>query len=140
MAADTFPCEILLPSKEVISLDVSEVVLPAHDGERGILPRHGDFVGLLGTGALKFVHQGDDYWMMVSSGSYFVRQGKLTVLAELAEPADEIDLDAAREELKRLEPLLGRSNRHEPSFAKVLVDYARTKARLDVCRRTEALH
>lgn len=138
--ADSFRCEILLPSKEVVALDVTEVVLPAYDGERGILAHHGDFAGLLGTGTLKFVHQGNDYWMMVGSGAYMVRDGKLTVLAEIAELGESINVDDARSELKRLEPLLAKSNRFEPSFQQLSTEYDRVKARLDVCRRTEALH
>lgn len=137
--ADTFNVEILTPKKKLLSEEVSEVVLPAYDGERGILANHEDFIGLLGTGPLKLLKDGNDYWCMVSSGVYEIKGGKLSIIAEVGEKAEEVNgienMSAKKSELEeKLEKLSldqGLGERKE---------LAQIKARLEVHRRTELVN
>ena len=138
--AETFPCEVLLPGRQLFAADVSEVVLPAHDGERGILASHGDFVGLLGTGAMKVVAKGNDYWIAVCSGVFYIRGGKLTVLPFEAVQAQDVNAESAREQLAQLEPKFAGASRFAPDFSKLEGEVLKNKALLEVARRTEAVH
>ena len=132
-----FGLEILTPARRVFSSDVSEVLLPAYDGETGILPEHGDFVGVLGTGPLKLVQDGDDFWFMVSTGIYQVQSGKLTVFADQAESASEVDIESAQKEVEMLERVLGDSDSFSPEkFEEQKKAFDRAKARVEVHRRT----
>jgi F-type H+-transporting ATPase subunit epsilon len=138
--AETFSCEVLLPGRQLFSADVSEVVLPSHDGERGILAHHGDLVGLLGTGAMKIVTKGNDYWTAVCAGVYYVRNGKLTVLPFDAVQAGDVNVESAREQLTQLEPKYTGCSRFAPEFQKLESEVLKNKALLEVARRTEAVH
>jgi len=139
MAAE-FDLQILTPARELFNEKVSEVVLPSFDGERGVLAGHEDFVGLLGTGALKLVQNGKDYWFMVSSGLYQVDGGVVSVLAETAALAEEIDYERAGQDATELEPkLLGKDTQDE-EFVQVKLEYERAKAKADVYRRTNLVN
>lgn len=136
-----FSFEILTPSRKVYGADVTEVLLPAHDGEAGILPDHGDFVGVLGTGALKIVENGDDYWYMVSSGIYEVKDGAVTVFADIAESAREVDVDASSAQVKELEKKFSDTAQFSPDeYPAQKLAYDRAKARLEVHRRTDLVN
>ena len=131
---DKFSFEILSPTKKVLSVMASEVVLPAYDGEVGVLPEHADFVGLLGSGPLKYVKDGNDHWILVSIGTYQVRDGKLTVAAETVEEPKDIDVDAARKELAELEKSLMVISPDKLEEAQI--ELQKAKGRLEVHRRT----
>ena len=87
----SYQFEILTPGKKLINVEVSEVIFHAYDGERGVLPNHENFIGRLGTGALKLVREKQDYWYMISGGVYEVKNGNLTLFAVQAESVDQID-------------------------------------------------
>ena len=137
-----FNVEILTPSQTIFSGEATEVVLPAYDGEVGVLAGHADFIGLLGTGALKIVTDGNDYWYLLSSGAYQVKSGKLTILAELGEkPEKTIDLDTLTARMKDLEAELADPKTFSADdYPRVKLEYDRTKARIDIHRRTEILN
>ena len=138
--AKEFELEILTPLCELVKTSVSEVVVPSHDGERGILANHEDFVGLLGTGALKMVENGDDYWFMVSSGVLEVSGGKVKVLAEVGEEASQIDPDQERARAGELEKRVGTLNLHDAKSKAVQREFLQAKARIEVHRRTQLVN
>jgi ATP synthase F1 epsilon subunit len=136
-----FSLEILTPGRELLTCQVTEVVLPAFDGERGILANHEDFIGLLGTGPVKIVRGGDDYWFMVSSGVYQVKGGGVTLFAELAETAAEVEPEAAEDKVKELERIFANTAEFDPEQYPVQkLAYDRNAARLEIHRRTERVH
>ena len=137
-----FDVQILTPSKALFRGKATEVVLPSYDGEVGVLEGHADFVGLLGTGALKMVTGGNDHWYMLSSGVYQVEDGKLTILAEQGEtPQPGIDIAVLSQELKVLSEKLADFKSFTPEeYPKWKVEHDRIKARIDIHRRTEIVN
>ena len=135
-----FNLEILTPGKPLLKTTVSEVVLPAFDGEMGVLPGHEDFIGILGTGALKLVKDGDDYWFMVSSGVFEIKKGNLVLLAEFGEDGKNINDKLALIKVKELEPLISNKSLFSDDFAHIKSELDRAKARLEVHRRTELVN
>jgi len=138
--AQEFKVKVLTPQKELVDAEVSEILLPAYDGEVGILGGHENFVGLLGTGVLKLVRQGNDYWFMISSGVFEVDRGNVTVLAEVGEDAKSVQASAADNEAKELETALAGKNLLDPEIQTKHIALARAKARLEAHRRTELLN
>lgn len=134
-----FDIEILTPSKKLFASHGQEVVLPAYDGEVGVLPGHADFVGKLGTGALKVVVKGDDFWFAVSGGVWQVNNGKLAVFAVLGEDARHVDADGAKEKIAQLEKAeaAAKSPEEQKSLA---AEIQRQKALLEVHRRTSVVN
>lgn len=139
--ATEFQIEILTPGREVLKASISEAVLPAFDGERGILARHDNFIGLLGTGALKIVRDGDDYWFMISGGIYEVRDGTLTLFAETAETATEVEYESAKSDIEGFEKKYSDfSNYDAVAYQKELPGHERNMARVEVHKRTELVN
>lgn len=137
-----FDVQILTPSQKLFAGEATEVVLPAYDGEVGVLAGHADFVGVLGTGPLKIVTEGNDYWFMLSSGVYQIASGKLTILAELGEaPRADVDMKSLGESVKELETKLADFKSFSPEEYPVRkAEYERMKARMEIHRRTELVN
>lgn len=135
-----FSLKILTPGRKLIEASVSEAVLPAFDGEVGVLAGHQDFVGLLGTGVLKVVQHNDDYWFMVSSGVFRVTGGSLTVLAEVGEPAGEVDIEQVRDQLRGLEGQITALTTSDNKHLSVKLELDRARARVEAHRRTSVLN
>jgi F-type H+-transporting ATPase subunit epsilon len=141
MAQEAFHLSIVLPTKKVFEGEVSEVILPAFDGETGILPKHENFIGVLGAGALKYVHQGKDFWLAVSSGIFKVVDGKLSVVAEYVVKGEEIkEIEDAPGLIKSLEDKLAKGSSFDGDAAAVQTELQQTRAKLEVYRRTHLLN
>jgi len=137
-----FNVQILTPSSTLFSGKATEVVLPAFDGEVGILAGHGDFVGLLGTGSLKIVSGGNDDWFILSSGAYRVSSGELTIMAEKGEMPDKnADLATLSARMNELEKRLGDFKSFTPEeFPELKREYDEIRAKLEVHRRTQLVN
>jgi F-type H+-transporting ATPase subunit epsilon len=87
---------VITPNRAVVDQQVSALVVPAFDGEWGVLPGHAAMVGLLGTGALRLT-AGDGRQRLVAlrGGFVQVKDDRVTVLtpeAVLSEEASEKNL------------------------------------------------
>ncbi len=88
--------EIVTPEKRVLDTDVDSVSVPTASGEVGILPSHAPLVSAIKPGILSYTVKGATDKLAVSGGFLEVNANKVAVLADSAETADEIDIDAAR--------------------------------------------
>jgi F-type H+-transporting ATPase subunit epsilon len=140
MASNEFTLEVLSPAKQYTRATVSEVVLPAFDGEIGVLANHEDFIGLLGTGPLKYVSHGNDHWLLVSSGIFTIKDGELSIVAEVVEEASDIRVDETKRRLQELEPAVSSKSSYSAEHQKLTTEYDRLKARLEVFRRTNVVN
>jgi len=136
--AESFEVKILTPSKALLETKATEVLLPSLEGECGVLAGHKDFIGVLATGVLKIVENGNDYWFMVSSGAFEVSNGALTVLADVGEDAKSVDIEEAREAARNLEGEVEGKSLDETKDARLELE--RAKARMEAYRRTELLN
>jgi F-type H+-transporting ATPase subunit epsilon len=99
--ADSFELEIATPERQLVREDATEAQIPGKDGFLGILPGHAPLLGLLGIGALSYVSGGRTRYMAIHGGFLEVLPDHVRVLADLAERADEIDLQRAKRALDR---------------------------------------
>lgn len=88
--------EIVTPEKRVLDTEVDSVTVPTASGEVGILPSHAPLVSAIKPGVLAYTVKGSTDKLAVSGGFLEVNADKVAVLADTAETADEIDIDAAR--------------------------------------------
>lgn len=99
-------CEVVSVERIVYSDDVDMVIAPGIEGEMGILPRHAPLMTALKVGELVIKKAGQpDLHMAIGGGFIEVRPDRVTVLADTAEHAEEIDIaraEAARERAERL--------------------------------------
>ncbi|MCH7477099.1 MAG: F0F1 ATP synthase subunit epsilon [SAR324 cluster bacterium] len=99
--ADRISLEIITPERQVFAAEVDWVTLPGSDGEMTILPEHVPIVTSLDSGVLFYDQDGQVSRMAVHYGYAQLQGNTLTVLPNLVERAEEIDLDRAREAEQR---------------------------------------
>jgi F-type H+-transporting ATPase subunit epsilon len=97
---DTLHVEVLTAERGLYSGEAEIVDAPGSEGQLGILPRHAPLLTLLGAGALRIKLRGAEEILFVSGGFLEVSNNRVTVLADTAEHADEID-QARAEEARR---------------------------------------
>ncbi|WP_243544416.1 F0F1 ATP synthase subunit epsilon [Pseudodesulfovibrio tunisiensis] len=120
--AKTLNLEIVTPDRKVLSEEVEYVGAPGVLGEFGILPNHVPFLSALGIGNLHYKQDGKAHFVFVAGGFAEVNHNKVTVLAEVAEMATEIDIDRATKARERAES--------RAQQAKEKLDHARNQAAL----------
>ena len=126
--------EIVTAERVVYSEDVDMVVAPGLEGALGILPRHAPLMSVLGIGELRITQGGQETGLAIGGGFLEVLNDRVTVLADSAERADEIDEARAEEAARRAEQLL--ANRGQVESAAVLEsNLRREQVRLRVSRR-----
>jgi len=99
MAADSLQLEVVTLEREVIRDAASEVQLPGAAGFLGVLPGHTPLLTEVGTGVLSYRKGGQTYYAAVSGGIAEVLGDRVTVLADSAELAEEIDVEQAQKAL-----------------------------------------
>ena len=101
--------DIVTAERLVYSDEVDIVVAPGVEGELAILPSHAPLMTTLAPGELLLRREGEETSLAVSGGFLEVRPDRVTVLADSAERAEEIDASRAEEAKRRAEErLLGR--------------------------------
>ncbi|KXK03410.1 MAG: ATP synthase F1 subunit epsilon [Acidobacteria bacterium OLB17] len=101
--------EIVTPEKRVFDADVESVTVPTASGEAGIFPNHAPLVSALKPGILSYSLKGNTEKLAVSGGFVEVSENRVSVLADTAETADEVDLEAARSDREAAEKALAAS-------------------------------
>jgi F-type H+-transporting ATPase subunit epsilon len=117
--------EIVTQERRIYSADdVEMVVAPGSEGEMGILPRHAPLITSLQEGVMRVKRAaGPEEVLAIHGGFMEVLPDRVTVLADAAERAEEIDLARAEEARRRAEELM--QQRREDK-----VDYARAETAL----------
>lgn len=105
--AESFHLEVVTPQGAVLAEDVVEITAPGIDGEFGVLPRHARYMTALGAGELRYVtSSGQDGLLAVAGGFAEVGPDGVTVLAQTAEEAEEIDIARAEAAVQRAQARL----------------------------------
>ena len=134
-----FDLEVATLTKVMLRAKATEVVLQAYDGEVGILPSHGDFIGVLGCGVLRVTSGQTTTYMMVDGGTYRFKENKLLLLADHAQGADDIDLAAVTAEAEELAETFVNLAKFSPErYDEDREQYKRDTARIEVVKKTTA--
>jgi F-type H+-transporting ATPase subunit epsilon len=129
--ADTFQLEIVTPEKMVVRDVAEEMQIPGRDGYLGILPGHAPLITELAVGEITYRKENFTEHLAVAWGFAEVLPDKVTILAETAERAEEIDTRRAQEAKQRAESALASSNTEE-DFKRTAGDLKRADTRLEV--------
>ena len=106
MAPESLLLIVVTPERQLLRENVDDLQMPGANGYLGILPGHAPLMTELGVGELSY-HSGKQAGhMAVIRGFAEVLPDRVTVLAELAERAEEIDVARAQEARRRAEKRL----------------------------------
>jgi F-type H+-transporting ATPase subunit epsilon len=128
---------LVTPIKKLVTdLEIDEVFVPAYKGELNILPGHAALVTTLSTGILKYRPKGSSTLIhaAISWGYCEIFNDEVTVLAETAETAEEIDTSRAEDAMRRASQALTGKDGSPDDFEKYQNKIDRSITRLEVAK------
>jgi F-type H+-transporting ATPase subunit epsilon len=101
-----FQCIVVTPDQQVLDESISQAIVPAHDGKVGILTDRAPILMKLGVGEMRLDLPGGQHKRyFVEGGVAQMKDNKLTILTQVASPADQINPETARAELAEAQAL-----------------------------------
>ncbi len=122
--------EIVTPEKKVLSETVDAVTVPTASGEVGILQNHAPLISTLRAGILSYTISGATERLAIAGGFLEVSRNNVSVLADTAERADEIDVEGAKTERESVERELSQWKGSEEEFQTEKERLEKAQARL----------
>ena len=95
--------EIVTPDRKVVAEQVDEVEIPGAEGYFGVLPGHTPLLATLQVGELWYRKGNEKVFLSIAFGFAEVLPDRVTILAQIAEKADEIDIARAEAAKRRAE-------------------------------------
>jgi F-type H+-transporting ATPase subunit epsilon len=132
---DKIRLRLVTPSRLLLDEEVDEVTAPGVLGEFGVLPNHIAFLTLLAPGEMSFKQGAQRTRLAIGGGYAEVLSNVMTVLADAAEFADEIDIDRAQRAKDQAEKKITALNPEDRDFAVAEAALKRAQARLQVASR-----
>jgi F-type H+-transporting ATPase subunit epsilon len=134
--ADTLDIEIVTPDRLLVSDKATEVQVPGLSGYLGVLPGHAPLITELRSGELSYRKpDGAIERIALHWGFAEVLPDKVTILAERAEKAREIDVEAARRELQGAEQQLQKPDADREQTLRMI---ERANTQIEVASRTDS--
>ena len=99
----TLQLHIVSADRALVNERVDEVEIPGSEGYFGVLPGHTPLLALLGAGELWYRQGQEKHYLAIAFGFAEVQPEQVTILAQIAERADEIDTARAEAAKKRAE-------------------------------------
>jgi F-type H+-transporting ATPase subunit epsilon len=97
--------QLVSPERMLVDEQVDEVEVPGLDGYMGILPGHAPLLSeLMPGGVLSYRAGGAQKVLAVYGGFVEVQSNRVRILADFAERKEEINIEAAREQLRKADP------------------------------------
>jgi len=124
---------IVSPERELYSGEVDIVLAPGIEGQLGILPKHVPLITQLAEGELCARVGDEEYYFAIHGGFMHVLPDEVTVLADVAERAEEIDIERAEAARRRALEMLATAPPEERRLTAVAL--RRSRVRLKTARR-----
>jgi F-type H+-transporting ATPase subunit epsilon len=131
---DHLTLEIVTPDRSVAHGEVDEVVVPGSEGSFGVLPGHTPMLATLTVGEIEYRRGNETSYAAVSFGFAEVLPDRVTILAQIAEVGDEIDVTRAEAAVKRARERLARPA-VELDYERARLSLLKSLVRLQVATR-----
>ena len=126
--------QIVSADRALVSEQVDEVQIPGSEGYFGVLPGHTPLLALLQVGQLWYRKGQEFTYLSIANGFAEVQPDHVTILAQIAEKAEEIDVTRAESALKRAQARLARPT-PDIDFERARIALLRALTRLQVASR-----
>ena len=133
--AETIELEIVTPERLVVKGRAEDVQIPGRNGYLGILPGHAPLITELSVGEIIYTSEGTANRLAVAWGFAEVLPDKVTILAEAAERAEEIDVPRAEAARDRALQQIKESS-DSATYEEAAQALARAEARLGVAKQS----
>ena len=128
--------QIVTPDKMLVHEPVDEVEIPGTEGYFGVLPGHTPMLASLAVGELWYRTGQEKTFLSIAFGFAEVLPDRVTILAQLAERAEDIDVNRAEEARKRAESRLAQP-KTEMDYDRARAALMKSVARLQVASRIQ---
>ena len=133
-----FRCEIVTQERVVFSDNVDYVSLPGTEGVMGVLPNHSAMLTALAFGEVMVRRQGKEEFFAVGGGFAEIQPDHITVLADSAEQAEEIDIERAQKARQQAEQMMKEGVPTDPvRYQQIQVALQKAQIRMDVARKRQ---
>ena len=126
--------EIVTPERSLVTSQVDEVELPGAEGYFGVLPGHAPLLATLQVGELWYRVGQERHYLAIAFGFVEVLPDRVTVLAQIAERAQDIDVARAEEAKRRAEERVSRRE-SGMDFERARIAMMKSLVRLQVASR-----
>lgn len=126
--------EIVTPDRAIVHALVDEVQVPGSEGYFGVLPGHAPMMAMLQVGQLWYRKGSERFYLSIAFGVAEVLPERVIVLADIAERAEDIDVDRAQAALQRAEQRLADRQRDQ-DLERARVALLKAMSRLNVAHR-----
>jgi F-type H+-transporting ATPase subunit epsilon len=130
--------EIVTPAGKVFGEEVDSVVIPAAEGEMGILPMHVPVLTALSPGELRIDNDGRQERLVVGNGFAEITQFHVTVLTDMAHGEAEIDETSVELAVQRAREALKNPSNSPEEYAELEASLKRSMAEIEFKRRRRA--
>lgn len=129
--------ELITPQKERYAAEADYVEAKGGSGSLGILPNHANLLSTLESGELKISDPHKVHYFAIGSGFLQIRDNNVMILASQAYRPDDVNIQSAVNEEKRLEEELS-SVKEISSRNNILSSLKMTKAMIAIARREQS--
>ena len=127
--------EIVTPERSLVNEQVDEVQLPGSEGYFGVLPGHAPLLATLQVGELWYRVGQEKHFLAIAFGFVEVLPERVTVLAQIAERPQDIDVPRAEAAKKRAEERVARGPQSDVDFERARIALTKALNRLQVATR-----
>ena len=129
--------EFVTPERPLAAEEVDEVVLPGEDGDFGVLPGHAPLLAALRIGMMWYRKGSEKHYAFLNGGFAEVVPERVSVLAQIAERAEDIDEARAEAAKRRAEERLAKAAAiNDADYEAARLSAMRAIARLQIARHT----
>jgi F-type H+-transporting ATPase subunit epsilon len=125
--------QIVTPDRAIVKEQVDEVEIPGVDGYFGVLPGHTPMLAALSVGELWYRQGQDKTYLAIAEGFAEVLPDRVTILAQLAERAEEIDRERAEAARSRAARRL--DDKSDVDYTRARIALLKSMTRLQVSSR-----
>jgi F-type H+-transporting ATPase subunit epsilon len=126
--------QIVTPDRLIVEEQVDEVEIPGSEGYFGVLPGHTPLLAALAVGELWYRKGQEKFYLSIAFGFAEVLPDRVTILARLAERAEDIDVSRAEAAKKRAEERLSQT-KSDMDYERARVALMKSLMRLQVSAR-----
>ena len=126
--------EVVTPDRSMVKERVDEVMLPGSEGYFGVLPGHAPLAASLHVGEMWYRTGQQKHYLAIAFGFAEVLPDRVTVLAQIAERAEDIDVTRAESAKQRAEQRVGRPQA-DMDFERARIALLKALTRLQVASR-----
>jgi F-type H+-transporting ATPase subunit epsilon len=123
------------PERAIVHEEVDEVVLPGEEGHFGVLPGHAPLLAALQTGSMWYRKADERSYAFVDGGFAEVLPDRVSILAHVAERAEDIDIQRAEAARLRAEEQLSKPRVADFDAERARIALLRAITRLQISRQ-----